>query len=67
MYPPVDPEVIADGYEDFANRFNPILDVFDSEGVTFALEVHPSEIAYDYWTTRATLEAIETTDRKSVV
>ena len=59
MYPPVDPEVIADGYEDFANRFNPILDVFDSEGVTFALEVHPSEIAYDYWTTRATLEAID--------
>ncbi len=59
MYPPIDPEVIADGYEDFANRFNPILDVFDSEGVTFALEVHPSEIAYDYWTTRATLEAID--------
>ena len=24
----------------------------------FALEVHPSEIAYDYWTTERTLEAI---------
>ena len=28
-------------------------------GVRFALEVHPSEIAYDFWTTRRTLEAID--------
>ena len=27
-------------------------------GVRFAHEVHPSEIAYDYWTTQRTLEAI---------
>ncbi len=46
------------GYEDFANRWNPILDVFDQEGVRFAHEVHPSEIAYDYWTTVRALEAI---------
>jgi sugar phosphate isomerase/epimerase len=26
--------------------------------VRFALEVHPSEIAYDYWTAKRTLEAI---------
>ncbi|MGX9902307.1 sugar phosphate isomerase/epimerase family protein [Arthrobacter sp. SA17] len=36
----------------------PILDVFDECGVRFAHEVHPSEIAYDYWTTVRTLEAI---------
>jgi sugar phosphate isomerase/epimerase len=35
------------------------MDVFDSEGVRFALEVHPSEIAYDYYTTVKTLEAID--------
>ena len=58
MYPPVDASVIAEGYEDFARRWNPIMDAFDAEGVKFALEVHPSEIAYDYWTTAATLEAI---------
>lgn len=58
MYPPVGSDVIADGYEDFARRFNPIMDAFDEAGVTFALEVHPSEIAYDYWTTRAALDAI---------
>jgi sugar phosphate isomerase/epimerase len=35
-----------------------ILDAFDEEGVRFAHEVHPSEIAYDDWTTQRTMEAI---------
>lgn len=59
MFPPVPDAVIDAGYEDFANRWNPILDVFDSEGVRFALEVHPSEIAYDYWTAVRALESID--------
>jgi sugar phosphate isomerase/epimerase len=58
MFPPASPEMLEDGYRDFAGRWNPILDVFDEVGVKFALEVHPSEIAYDFWTTRRTLEAI---------
>ncbi len=58
MFPPVPESVIDAGYQDFADRWNPIIDVFDDEGVRYALEVHPSEIAYDYWTTRRTLEAI---------
>ncbi|MCI9890032.1 sugar phosphate isomerase/epimerase [Micrococcales bacterium 31B] len=58
MFPPVPASVIDAGYEDFAARWNPILDVFDGEGVRFAHEVHPSEIAYDYWSTVRTLEAI---------
>lgn len=32
--------------------------MFDEVGVTYALEVHQSEIAYDYWTAHRTLEAI---------
>ncbi|MFV0251976.1 MAG: sugar phosphate isomerase/epimerase family protein [Beutenbergiaceae bacterium] len=59
MFPPVPGDVIDAGYEDFANRWNPILDVFDGEGVRFAHEVHPGEIAYDYWTTVRALEAID--------
>jgi sugar phosphate isomerase/epimerase len=59
MFPPVSKAVIEAGYEDFANRWNPIMNVFDAEGVRFALEVHPSEIAYDYYTTVATLKAID--------
>ena len=58
MFPPASEAMIDAGYQDFADRWNPILDVFDEVGVRFALEVHPSEIAYDYWTTKRTLEAI---------
>ncbi|MBJ7279019.1 MAG: sugar phosphate isomerase/epimerase [Candidatus Nanopelagicales bacterium] len=59
MFPPVTPEMVAAGYKDFADRWNPILDVFDKQGVKFAHEVHPSEIAYDYWTTVETMKAIK--------
>ena len=58
MFPPVPPAMIEEGYKDFTDRWNPILDVFDQCGVKFALEVHPGEIAYDFWTTQRALEAI---------
>jgi sugar phosphate isomerase/epimerase len=58
MFPPVAQAVIDRGYADFAERWNPVLDVFDAEGVRFAHEVHPSEIAYDFWTTRRALDAL---------
>ncbi|MBN2000963.1 sugar phosphate isomerase/epimerase [candidate division KSB1 bacterium] len=58
-FPPNDMKVIGDGYKFFAKMFNPILDVFDECGVRFALEVHPTEIAYDIVTTKKTLEAIK--------
>jgi sugar phosphate isomerase/epimerase len=57
-FPPNDFEEIERGYDEFAERWNPIIDVFDQEGVRFGLEVHPTEIAYDFVTTRRTLEAI---------
>lgn len=58
MFPPATDDMVDAGYQDFADRWNPILDVFDEVGVRFAHEVHPSEIAYDYWTTKRALEAI---------
>ncbi|MDR6689197.1 sugar phosphate isomerase/epimerase [Microbacterium sp. 1154] len=58
MFPPATEQMVDAGYQDFADRWNPILDVFDEVGVRFAHEVHPSEIAYDYWTTKRALEAI---------
>ncbi len=57
-FPPNDFEAIERGYEELAERWGPIIDVFDEEGVRFALEVHPTEIAYDFVTTRKTLDAI---------
>lgn len=59
MFPPVSEAVIEAGFADFAARWKPILDQFQTQGVRFALEVHPSEIAYDYWTAARALEALE--------
>jgi sugar phosphate isomerase/epimerase len=58
-FPPNDFAEIERGYQDFAERWGPIIDVFDAEGVRFGLEVHPTEIAYDFVTTRKTLDAID--------
>jgi sugar phosphate isomerase/epimerase len=58
-FPPNDWAQIERGYQDFAERWGPIIDVFDAEGVRFALEVHPTEIAYDFVTTRKALAAID--------
>ncbi len=58
-FPPNDFAEVERGYEDFAERWGPIIDVFDAEGVRFALEVHPTEIAYDFVTTRKALDAID--------
>jgi len=57
-FPPNDFEQVERGYTEAAERWAPILDVFEREGVRFGLEVHPTEIAYDFVTTRKTLAAI---------
>jgi len=57
------PEENLKAYEDawkvFAERWHPILDVFKQEGVKFALEVHPTEIAYNIETAGDCLKAID--------
>lgn len=57
-FPPNDWKAVEAGYADFARRWNPIMDVFDKEGVKWGLEVHPTEIAYDFVTTEKALAAI---------
>jgi sugar phosphate isomerase/epimerase len=57
-FPPISQQMIDDGYEFFARMFNPILDEFKKCGVKFALEVHPTEIAFDIASAQRTLEAI---------
>jgi sugar phosphate isomerase/epimerase len=57
-FPPNDFASIERGYDEFAERWGPIIDVYEAEGVRFALEVHPTEIAYDFVTTRKALAAI---------
>ena len=50
--------MIDAGYELLAERWNPILDVFAECGVRFALEVHPTEIAFDIYSAERALEAL---------
>ncbi|MDX1995579.1 MAG: sugar phosphate isomerase/epimerase family protein [bacterium] len=57
-FPPTTDAMVDAGYREFADRWNPILDVFDQEGIRYALEAHPSEIAYDIYTAEKTLEAL---------
>jgi len=58
-FPPVTPETIDGGFELLAERWNPILDVFGECGVKFALEVHPTEIAFDLYTAERAIEALD--------
>jgi len=57
-FPPVTDAMIEEGFAYFAKMWRPILDVFDECGVRFALEVHPTEIAFDIVTAHRTLESI---------
>ena len=57
-FPPVTNEMIEEGYADFARRFIPILDEYQKLGVRFALEAHPSEIAFDIYSAKHALEAV---------
>jgi hypothetical protein len=57
-FPPVTEGMIEEGYADFARRFIPILDEYQKLGVRFALEVHPSEIAFDTFSAKRALEAV---------
>lgn len=58
-FPPNDPQMIEDGFQDFADRWEPILDVFAAEDVRFGLEVHPTEIAFDISTAERAVEAVD--------
>ena len=57
-FPPVSDAMIQAGFDLLAERWNPILDVFKKEGVKFALEVHPTEIAFDLYSAEMALKAM---------
>jgi sugar phosphate isomerase/epimerase len=58
-FPPVSADQISAGYADFGRRFLPILEAFRGANVHFALEVHPTEIAFDISSTRRALDAVD--------
>jgi sugar phosphate isomerase/epimerase len=58
-FPPVSQKMIEDGFAEFAYRFRPIMDEYQKLGIRYALEVHPTEIAFDTITAKRALEAID--------
>ena len=57
-FPPVSDSMIDAGYKEFADLWLPILDAYKDMGMRFALEVHPTEIAFDIASTERTLKAL---------
>jgi sugar phosphate isomerase/epimerase len=57
-FPPTNQAYIEAGFADFAARWLPILDVFQQYDVNFALEVHPTEIAFDTASAQRALDAV---------
>ena len=55
-FPQTTEEMVEKGFDEIVSLWNPILDEFDKNGVKFALEVHPTEIAFDYYTAKKLLE-----------
>ena len=58
-FPQTTEEMVEAGFQQIKGLWTPIFDVFDKCGVKFALEAHPTEIAFDYYSTRKLLEVFE--------
>jgi len=57
---PATTEAMVDAaFEEIGQLWTPIFDEFDRCGVRFALEVHPTEIAFDLYTTERLLRTFE--------
>ena len=58
-FPPTTQAYWDAGFADFGRRFGPILDVFEQNDINFALEVHPTEIAFDIASAERAIEAVD--------
>lgn len=54
-FPQTTEEMIEKGFQEIYDLWAPILDVFKENDIKFALEVHPGEIAFDYYSTKRLL------------
>jgi sugar phosphate isomerase/epimerase len=57
-YPGPTPDGVAAGLREFAKLWNPILDVGRETGVRFAFEVHPGQMAFDYYSAEMVLDVL---------
>ena len=50
-FPQATPEMIEEGFDEIVRLWSPVMDEYDKYNVRLALEVHPTEIAFDYYST----------------
>ncbi|MFH0758566.1 MAG: sugar phosphate isomerase/epimerase [Bacteroidota bacterium] len=58
-FPPTPASMIDAGFKAFAERWKPILDAYQEMDIRYALEVHPTEIAFDIASAKRALEALD--------
>jgi sugar phosphate isomerase/epimerase len=58
-FPPTTEEMIQAAFDEIRELWTPIFDEFDRCGVRFALEVHPTEIAFDVYTAERLLRTFD--------
>ncbi|MCD8140485.1 MAG: sugar phosphate isomerase/epimerase [Planctomycetaceae bacterium] len=58
-FPQTSQQQVDDAFKEVVDKWTPILDEFDKYGLKFALEVHPTEIAFDFYSTEKLLKAFD--------
>ena len=58
-FPQTSEAQVEAGYQQVKELWSPIMDEFDACGVKLALEIHPTEIAFDYWSTKKLLDVFD--------
>ena len=58
-FPQTTEAMVEEGFDEIVRLWTPILDEFAKNDVVFALEVHPGEIAFDYYSTEKLLKKFE--------
>lgn len=58
-FPQTSEEMVEQGYQKAKEIWSPIMDEFDACGVKLALEIHPAEMAFDYWSAKRLLDTFD--------
>ena len=58
-FPQTTQAMVDEGFTLIKELWTPIFDVYDACGVRLALEVHPTEIAFDFYTTERLLKTLD--------
>ena len=58
-FPQTSQAMVDEGYATIVERWTPLFDDMDKYGIQFALEVHPTEIAFDYYSFIKLLKAFD--------